>query len=385
MSRQFRSDDTSKWKEGFGSGIDGNLTISSNTTDSPIDASCTGTTGAFNLSATNASFTPGQCLLIHQTRGTGVGNWELNKILSYSTGTIVLKYPLQNTYTDSGASQAQVIVLKQYLSVTVNAGITWAAKQWNGDVGGILAFLCKGSVTIAGNWSADNAGFIGGTSYNSTGGIQGQGEGTVGAGSNLKTANGNGGGGGRAEYGSQQWSGGGGGGNAAVGGVGAGRNGELNSDGGLAAGNAALTNMALGGGGGGAAKGSSNVNGGRGAGILFTACADFIVSGLLLSRGGNGGGLDGAPTGSGGGGGGSILLKCQNATLGSGLVGLSGGTGGSSSYGTPGGNGSVGRIHLDYSKSYTGSSSHTLDVTLDPKIKPFFRGGAGLLQTINDQ
>ncbi len=347
MSRQFRSDDTSKWKEGFGNGSDGNLIISSNTTDAPIDASCSGSDGAFSLSATNAAFVPGQCILIHQSRGTGVGNWELNKILSYSTGTIVLKYPLQNAYTDSGASQAQVIVLKQYLSVTVNSAITWSAKQWNGDTGGILAFLCKGTVNIIGNWSADNAGFLGGTSYNSTGGIQGQGEGTVGTGSNLKTANGNGGGGGRAEYGSQQWSGGGGG--------------------------------------GGAAKGSSNVNGGRGAGILFTACSDFIVSGFLYSRGGNGGGLDGSPTGSGGGAGGSILLKCQNATLGSSLVGLSGGTGGSSSYGTPGGNGSVGRIHLDYSKSYTGSSSPALDVTLDPKIKPFFRGGAGLLQTINDQ
>lgn len=343
-----------------------------------------GSNGAFSLSATNPSFAPGQCILIHQTRGSGAGNWELNKILSYSAGTIVLKYPLQNTYSDSGASQAQVIVLKQYLSVTVNAGVTWAAKQWNGDTGGILAFLCKGTVNIIGNWSADNAGFIGGTSYNSTGGVQGQGEGTAGAGANLKTSNGNGGGGGRAEYGTQSWAGGGGGGNATAGGVGSGRNGEPNSDGGWAAGSADLTNIVLGGAGGGAAKNSSNVNGGRGGGILFAACADFIVSGFLYSRGGNGGGLDGGPTGSGGGAGGSILLKCQNATLGSGLVNVGGGTGGPSSYGTPGGNGSVGRIHLDYSKSYTGTTSPTLDVTQDPKIKPFLRGGAGLLSTIHD-
>ena len=61
--------------ERFGDGSDGNLTISTNTTDTPIDSSCSGTSGTKSLSATNTSFTAGQIILIHQTRGTGVGAW----------------------------------------------------------------------------------------------------------------------------------------------------------------------------------------------------------------------------------------------------------------------------------------------------------------------
>ena len=59
--------------EKFGDGSDGALTISSNTTESPIDASCTGTTGTKTLNALNASFAANQIIYIHQSRGTGVG------------------------------------------------------------------------------------------------------------------------------------------------------------------------------------------------------------------------------------------------------------------------------------------------------------------------
>ena len=111
MSRQFRSDDTSKWTYGFGNGTDGDLTISTDTTEAPIDSTCSGTAGQFSLTATNASFASGQAILIHKTRGlttTSAGAWELNYIASYSTGAISTVYPLQFTYQDSGADQSQV-------------------------------------------------------------------------------------------------------------------------------------------------------------------------------------------------------------------------------------------------------------------------------------
>ncbi|MEM3335472.1 MAG: hypothetical protein QXY47_05520, partial [Thermoplasmata archaeon] len=121
--RQFRSDDTDKWLYGFGSGSDGDISINTST-DNPIDSTCSGTIGTTSLTATNSLFAPGQIILIHQTRGTGAGNWELNRIASYTAGTITLLHPLQNTYTTSGASVAQVLVMKQYNNFTINSGQT---------------------------------------------------------------------------------------------------------------------------------------------------------------------------------------------------------------------------------------------------------------------
>jgi len=104
--RQFSSSDTDIWHDAYGDGSDGDLTISSNTTWSPTQASCSGSSGTTSLSATE-SFSAGDILFIHQTRGTGAGNWELNKVSSYTAGTITTAYDLMNTYTDSGDSQAK--------------------------------------------------------------------------------------------------------------------------------------------------------------------------------------------------------------------------------------------------------------------------------------
>lgn len=382
---QFRSDDTVKWWLGFGNGSDGDYSSVGNATDAPIDSSCSGTAASTSLSATNASFANGKPILIHQTRGTGAGNWELNQIASYTAGTITLKKALQNTYTDSGASQAQVIQLKQYNNFTQNSGHTLTAKAWDGNIGGIIAFLAKGTCTVNGtlglngrNANASSAtvnatnggGFRGGRGANNckgTGDNAYQGEGTGGSGGASTAANGNGGGAGTGD--DHQ---GGGGGHAGIGGsgLGGGGGGGGNGTGGGAAGNAALTSMVFGGGGGGGTeygneKCSSGANGG---GMAFIFANDISITGTVNANGGAGvhDGGDGKGIG-GGGAGGSVLLKCQTASLGSNKI-LAGGGGGVVSVGTSGG-GSVGRIHLDYSGSYTGTTSPTLDATLDPTIK----------------
>ena len=125
----------------FGSGSNGVLTVSSPTTHAPIDSSCSGSIGSTSLSATNVSFATGQFIMVHQSRGTGAGQWEINKIASYVAGTITLVHPLSYTYADSGASQSQVIVMPQYSDIAVSSTLT--AKAWNGNVGGIIPLLCS--------------------------------------------------------------------------------------------------------------------------------------------------------------------------------------------------------------------------------------------------
>lgn len=378
MARQFKSTDDDKWLYGFGDGSAGNGSINTST-DAPIDSACSGTTGTTSLTATNASFASGQLVLIHQTRGTGAGNWELNRIASYTAGTITLSHLLQNTYTNSGASVAQVLVMKQYNNLTINSGQTLTAKAWNGTVGGIIAYFVKGTVTINGTISA-----LGGNATDTTGnpGSPGQyqfkggaygnptpwsGEGTGGASNQTYAANGNGGCGAA----TSPTSTGAGGGHAF-----AGTNGSNGNAGGLAVGTASLTNMNFGGGGGGGRDTGNPPNagaGGGGGGIVFIVGSNIVISGLISVNGGN--------TGSnywkgGNGAGGSVLLKCVTATLGTNKITSLAGTG-------AGTTASVGRIHLDYKTSYTGTTNPTLDATQDLSLDYPSMGGSLLYSLLN--
>lgn len=370
--RQLKSTDTDTWLYGFGDGSAGDGSINTST-DAPIDSACSGTSGTTSLTATNASFAAGQLILIHQTRGTGVGTWELNKIASYAAGTITLAHALTNTYTNSGASVAQVLVMKQYNDLTINNAQTLTAKAWDGTVGGIVAFFAKGTVTVTGNIVINGAignegtahgtyagatvgGFSGGNSINTATNLSYTGEGTTGARiQGQATANGNGGGSGNAGN-----SNGGGGGNGATGGQGGNPGSGL---GGNAVGNAGLTSMMLGGGGGGGNgyNGSGGIymsSGSSGGGIILIIAKAISITGTLQVKGGNGttrGHYDG-----GSGAGGSVLLKAQTATLGTNLITAIGGTGTV--------NGGTGRIHLDYFNSYTGTTTPTLDATQDPTL-----------------
>jgi len=370
----------------FGNGGDGALTISSNTTDAPIDSACTGTIATTTLAATNVSFAASQIILIHQSRGTGAGTYQRNKITSYTAGTITLDQPLNATYTTG----AQVLVLKQYTNVTINSGITYTAKAWSGTVGGILAFLASGTVTVTGTISANGGngasgsgtdssvaggtggGFRGGIGYiygTTNKGHGGSGEGTTGASARQTTANGNGGGGGGNNSGGN--SGGGGGGNGTVGSQGTGDDHATNGYGGSVAGSIDLTTMEFGGGGGGVSfstiPAQTFASGASGGGIIFISGTTFTVTGSITANGGRGGVCsDIGPGGSGAGG--SILIKTQTGTLGTALITASGGTPLPGTPGSTGGEGGAGRIHIDYYTSYTGTTSPTINATQDQTL-----------------
>lgn len=350
----------------FGTGSDGALTIATNTTDSPIDSACSGTTGANTLSATNASFAAGQEILIIQMQGANAGQKERNVIQAYTSGTITLgRGVLKNTYL----GVAQVIVLKQYTTITVNAGITWTAKAWNGTTGGIIGAIASGTLSGGGAGATITGlglGFRGGANGFA---ITQQGEGTAGLGRQSTTdqtvaaANGNGAGGatnnGTTQIGANGDLTGGG-----VGGAAGGSSG-INGSGGTAQGSADGTLFVLGGGGSAGEGNGSGAGGNGGASALFIA-ANIDLTNLTLNMSGavgqnwQGGGNN-QNHGGGAGGAGCILLQFQTITAPTAntLVAL-GGVGGSSSshgnngvYNSAGGNGGNGRVALNYLSFYT--------------------------------
>lgn len=385
--RQFRSDDTSKWGLSFGAGSAGAKTYSAGHTMDAGDGyyyqtftgSASATTGTTGLGTATYNL---PCI-IHQTQGTGAGNWELNYLVSVSSGTATLLYPLINTY----ATGAQIVTTNPFSTITVNSGITVAAPAWNGSYGGILFLMASSSLTNSGTLSASYVGFRGGDG-SSSGSRQGrQGEGYTSAGGASTAANTTGGGGGVPDTASNDGGGGGSGGSHATAGTSGGtkNNGGPGTPATTIVGNASLTSMFFGGGGG---EGGSDDGGSGGAGGIGGGIA-FILSRTITNNGAiNAIGQDGQRTttsqagGDAGGAGGSVLLKGQIIS-GSGSITATGGAGealGQGGASAAGGNGGTGRAHIDYGVSNSLTSSPTLNSTHDATLLD--TGGAFLFNVL---
>ena len=332
---------------GLGNGKDGIVDLSSYT---QTWYSCSGTIGTNTVSVTG-TFSPGDRLFLHQTRGAS-GAYEDATVASYTPGTLTLVQKLDNTYTDSGDSQAQIAVVKEASSVIGS----YTVGAWNGDTGGILRIACNGlfdSTTI----DATGKGFRGGAAITGAGINGRQGEGTLGdSGTQSKTTNGNGAGGG--ETSTPDAGAGGGGGNGLAGTVGNGTGG-LGGLGGLLVGLASLASIFLGGGGG---SGSSNAdtsgNGGIGGGIVIIDAGTFSNNTVTLHGTNGGGSIGGSNASAGGAGaGGSFFLRAKKIILGTNNVTATGGIGGTGDA-HDGGDGAVGRIRVE-GCSVTGSTNPT--------------------------
>lgn len=372
--RSYKFDITTS-SSSYGDGRDGALTISSNTTEDPIDANCTGTSGQYTLTTTNehASFSAianGDWVLIIQSRGTNAGTCQFAKVQGYSGGVLTLQDALtfspDHSATLNVANKAQVRKIKQHTTVTVNSGINYTAKAWDGFKGGILYFFASTSYTNTGNVVVTGKGYNQNGDHNpSTTGRYGQtGEGSAGFGTQetssvaggTRAANGSGGGAGT----DFQNVGAGGGGNKNAGSDGVA---NLSGIGGIAVGDDLLTTLHFGGQGGGAGTGGGHTplyggEGGDGGGIFGFRAPTFTNTGTINLDGSPGnGGLTPDGSGGGGGAGGSFLGWFQTGTLGT--ISAQGGAGGTVPNGKNGGAGSVGRIVTYYATSVSGAASTT--------------------------
>jgi hypothetical protein len=231
MSRQFRSDDTSKWLEGYGNGSLGNYSSSGNINIANLMnyVNVTAGTSGTNSLTLGSSGNPGNFLqntlvVIRQLYGTGVGGWELNKISNNNGfpsggGAITMAYPLQNNYT----AGTIMMVLAPFMNFTLNTAHTLTVTNWDGTTHSFLPILCNGTCTITGLIDGVGRGFRGGVGSvgvnggNSLNGFRGEGEASDNQ-TRQGTANGIGGGGGNSigSFGDLR-SGAGGGGYATVG------------------------------------------------------------------------------------------------------------------------------------------------------------------------
>ena len=80
----------------FGDGASGSATISS---DPNTRATITGTATQTTGTAGSTAFANGDLVMLHQTRGTGAGQWEINRVASGGgTTSLTFSKALQYTY-----------------------------------------------------------------------------------------------------------------------------------------------------------------------------------------------------------------------------------------------------------------------------------------------
>ena len=138
----------------------------------------------------DAPFAPGDVVLLHRTTGFGqsptelatrteitfdntddVGRYALARLASVNGTTLTLTQGLAQPFAASdGSGVTQVVRVPQYTTVNVSAAGRLTAKPWDGETGGILAFLSAEGVTNNGRMDADGRGYRGGLTLGNSSG-----------------------------------------------------------------------------------------------------------------------------------------------------------------------------------------------------------------------
>jgi MYXO-CTERM domain-containing protein len=346
--------------------------------------------GTRDLTISSASdFNVGDLVLVHQSTGlvpapasgdqstldlatNPVGRFEYARVESKGEASLRVTAPLQYSYA---ANVSQVVSVPEYTDVQVPTGTSLKAPPWDGSVGGILAFLATGTLTLDGVITADGAGFRGGAFIDHPGnydcasldepagnGGSYKGEGPVAGRFGTAAGRGNlssGAGGGVCHN-----SGGGGGGHGGAGGKGGNTftsTGTVSVVGGL--GGARVSYQPYdhilfgGGGGGGGGHVSTGTNGGAGGGVMLIRADIVDGTGQFSAKGTSAAFVPSATDdGAGGGGaGGAISVRAAHG-LKCGLARAPGGIGGDTHHTTyasgPGGGGGGGVVFLQ-AESFT--------------------------------
>ena len=330
-------------------------------------------TGVSSALAPSASQAPVD-LTVADAGATGL--FEFGRVTAVTATTLTLSKPLSRAFAKD---LTQVIKVPEYTTVDVPAGTSIAAFPWQtagtGFVGGVIALLANGAVSVEGTVNADQRGFRGGPGVqrvanltincqNDDGtveqGYAPKGEGVIA----TEFGAGKGGRGNRsiaAGGGNCVENGGGGGGNKGIGGKGgdsvlglpgAAPKGAL---GGAALDYSLLSRMSLGGGGGaGEQKNGLGSGGGRGGGGVFIRARSLAGGGRITANGEAAAnpqvvGIESDGAGGGGAGGSIAIRLVGDARCGS--LDAKGGRGGDSaqiglSFFGPGGGGAGGRVLL---------------------------------------
>lgn len=361
----------------FGTGIDGAGSFT-DATFTDIGGACTKVLAVDGSLATvddATAFAPGDAVLVISLQGRRsefdqVGNTLLSEVAAVGAGEVTLVDEVTTAFGPDNTALAghsvALIRVPQFTDFTLTGRLS--ADPFDGDCGGVVAFLATGTVEITGTIDARGVGYEGGdenTLFDSSGragyGIEGRGD------KSTSSAQNGGGGGGATAAACSDCTGNGGGGGHGVTGTAGDADFHSGGTGGTTEGNDLMNRLFFGGGGGAGALDTAGERGiggagGSGGGVVFIRGRVLTVDGAVDANGTDGARGCGAlndycaraatsEAGSGGGGaGGSIYLVANELSLGPATLSAVGGLGAESAAvsGNFGGDGGAGRIRLDF-------------------------------------
>ena len=109
----------------------------------------------------------GEVVIIHQTLVNestldfAAGDYEFAIVFNMTSSFIVLMQPLTRSYSSSDGNAAQVVRVDELTSVLIESGGKMTTAPWDGESGGILAFLATGILNVYGSINADAIGYRG--------------------------------------------------------------------------------------------------------------------------------------------------------------------------------------------------------------------------------
>lgn len=95
-------------------------------------------------------FKNGDFVFIHSTEGDGIGNFEVNKIVSVNPDKMELEVPLTHTYKEDFQNHSQVIRIPQYKTVLIEKDILLFHKARKEGLGGAIVIMANSGFTIKG-------------------------------------------------------------------------------------------------------------------------------------------------------------------------------------------------------------------------------------------
>ncbi|MEC9072030.1 MAG: hypothetical protein VX938_06605, partial [Myxococcota bacterium] len=325
--------------ENTGFASSNNLIVSNSYTPNTFSGEANGSAGDDTLTVANAgAFNQGDHILIHQSVGTGTGNWELNAVQAINGNSLKLAKALTHSYVSQdgdAAQRAQVVIAASYSNFeVVNGGEVFPSDYMGSGsssslYGGIVYIRARQlTVKNGGSIHADHRGYdaggwdgwytpsIAGRSECHTGGLSQDARNCSGGGAGWPHSNG-----------SDCNTGGGGGGNKTAGADGQNGGCYTVGQGGSAKGSDDGSELQFGGGGG----SSYPHGGGRGGGSVVLGADTLIVeSGARISANGDAGQPyphTSSHGGVGGGAGGTVAIFANNIDV-QGVLEANGGPGG---------------------------------------------------------
>ncbi len=177
------------WAQNAGSGTNGPITVNSTVTTDDTRAAVTDI--VFNTSDVDITLDPGTMvgswsgisgkrvlvIIMAKTGASPTRNWQIMPVTGWNSTTSTITISMfPHTNWPSGTlnpstCKMQVIEVKQYTNVTINSGGVLTCAPWDGNTGGVVAFLASSNLTInSGGWidvsakgffNANNGGFGG--------------------------------------------------------------------------------------------------------------------------------------------------------------------------------------------------------------------------------